>query len=83
MKHGPLIVPRTPGLFRAVFTDPNLPLSGPSSPFSSGNINENMVSFLVQPRDGATGSEVVACDSAAEVVLPLPTTSSSDGKYLL
>ena len=94
-KHGPLNIPRTPRLFRAVFTDPNLPLSGPTSPFSESN-GGDMVSFLVQPRDGATGSEVVACDGAAQIVPPTmpppPTTppvtgmttalpSSSNGKY--
>ena len=70
-KHGRLSLPQQPGTrFRAVFTDSNLPLSGPNAAFAD-TASQSPLLFL-QPVAGATDS--VVCKQT--IVIPPPPTEA-------
>jgi len=66
-KHGPITIPTQPGEYRAVFTDPSLPLSGPSSPFNQP------AALLVQ----AMGGETSTCSLAVAVEAQAPPATTT------
>jgi len=77
-KHGTLDLPLDQnGMFRAVFTDPNLPLTGPQSPFDPAS---SPPALLVQPMSGGgSQSGDAACVVAVDVSEPPPSAPPTQG----
>lgn len=76
-KHGPLNIPQDGTMLRMVFTDANLPLSGPLSPFSSASSTPLLMFQRIGGNDGeATCTGVVPVSSPTTSPTTPPTTPS-------